>query len=59
MDMIRKAEADLTSGASHVFAGPLSDQSGKVRVESGTNLPDADIFAMNWLVEGLEGSLPQ
>ena len=59
MDMIRKTEADLASGAAHVFAGPLSDQSGKVRVESGTNLPDADIFAMNWLVEGLEGSLPQ
>lgn len=59
MREIGKTEADLVSGAAHVFAGPLNDQGGKARVEAGQNLPDADIFAMNWLVEGLEGSLPK
>lgn len=55
---IRQVEADLKSGAAHVFAGPLRDQSGQVRVGEGENLPDPEIFSMNWLVEGLSGSLP-
>ncbi len=59
METIRQAEADLRSGKAHVFAGPLRDQEGTVRAEAGSNLPDPEIFAMNWLVEGLEGSLPK
>jgi len=59
MAQIKQAEADLTSGKMHVFAGPLRDQSGTERVAEGANLPDPDIFAMNWLVEGLDGSLPK
>jgi len=55
---IRQAEADLKSGAAHVFAGPLRDQAGEIRVKDGTNLSDPEIFSMNWLVEGLRGSLP-
>lgn len=59
MAQIEQAEADLMSGKAHVFAGPLRDQSGTERVAAGANLPDPDIFAMNWLVEGLDGSLPK
>lgn len=55
---IAKVEADLKSGAAHVFAGPLRDQSGEERAAAGENLPDPEIFSMNWLVEGLSGSLP-
>lgn len=56
---IKQAEADIASGKAHVFAGPLKDQEGTIRAEAGTNLPDEAIFSMNWLVEGLSGSLPQ
>ncbi len=56
---ISQAEADLASSKAHVFAGPLRDQDGKVRAEAGSNLPDQEIFGMNWLVEGLSGSLPK
>lgn len=56
---IKQAEADLASGKTHVFAGPLKDQDGNVKAEEGTNLPDQEIFGMNWLVEGLSGSLPK
>ncbi|MBS3652120.1 BMP family ABC transporter substrate-binding protein [Pseudaminobacter sp. 19-2017] len=59
MAQIKQAEADLMSGKTHVFAGPLRDQQGTVRVEEGANLPDPEIFAMNWLVEGLDGTLPK
>ena len=55
---IAQVEADLKSGAAHVFAGPLRDQAGELRAAEGENLPDPEIFAMNWLVEGLSGSLP-
>lgn len=59
MAQIKQAEADLMNGKMHVFAGPLRDQSGTERVAASANLPDPDIFAMNWLVEGLDGSLPK
>lgn len=59
MARIQQAEAALISGEAHVFAGPLNDQSGTERVAEGEVLSDPDIFAMNWLVEGLSGSLPQ
>ncbi|HET9067381.1 MAG TPA: BMP family ABC transporter substrate-binding protein [Amaricoccus sp.] len=55
---IARVEADLESGAAHVFAGPLNDQAGKERAAAGETLPDPEIFSMNWLVEGLGGSLP-
>lgn len=59
MARIKEAEAALVSGEAHVFAGPLKDQTGTERVAEGEVLPDPEIFAMNWLVEGLPGSLPQ
>lgn len=55
---IAQVEEALKSGAAHVFAGPLKDQSGTVRVPEGENLADPEIFGMNWLVEGLGGKLP-
>lgn len=58
MAKIKDVEAQLESGRMHVFAGPLRDQSGKERAAAGANLPDPEIFGMNWLVEGLDGSLP-
>lgn len=56
---IAEVEAALASGEAHVFAGPLADQAGTQRVAEGEALADPEIFAMNWLVEGLAGSLPQ
>jgi hypothetical protein len=40
-----------------VFSGPLSDQSGNVKVPKGTSLKVLpDLYAMNWLVKGIVGS---
>jgi len=40
-----------------VFAGPLYDQSGKLKVPKGTTLKVLpDLYAMNWLVKGVVGS---
>lgn len=58
MAKLREVEAALKSGEAHAFEGPITDQDGNQRVAEGEHLADADIFGMNWLVEGVDGSLP-
>ena len=49
----------IVNGSFHVFGGPIYDQSGKVKVSKGTTLKVLpDLYAMNWLVKGIEGSVP-
>ncbi|MEM1400754.1 MAG: BMP family ABC transporter substrate-binding protein [Pseudomonadota bacterium] len=55
---IKAKEAAFMDGSDHAFAGPVVDQEGAVRVAEGEVLADPEIFAMNWLVEGVDGSLP-
>ena len=59
MAQINQAAEDIASGKMHVFDGPLKDQDGKVHAEAGSSVPDPEIFGMNWLVEGLTGSIPK
>lgn len=44
-------------GGKPVFAGPIKDQAGQVRVPAGAALEDKDILAMNWLAEGVQGKV--
>jgi basic membrane protein A len=53
---IAKKLADLKSGKFYEFRGPLKDQSGKVRVPAGKKLTVKDLYAMDWLVQGVDGS---
>ena len=46
----------IVNGSFYEFAGPLHDQSGKLRVPKGKKLTVKDLYAMNWLVKGIEGS---
>ena len=46
----------IKNGTFYEFAGPLKDQSGKVRVPAGKRLTVKDLYAMNWLVKGVIGS---
>jgi basic membrane protein A len=48
-----KAERQALIDGKHVFAGPLSDREGKVRVAAGQVLSDADLWQMNWYVDGV------
>lgn len=36
---------------------PIRDNTGRVRIPAGANLSDADMHQMNWLVEGVVGSV--
>jgi len=53
------AEDGIKSGSIVIFKGPIKDQGGQVKVADGATLSDDDILGMNWLAEGVEGSLPQ
>jgi basic membrane protein A len=53
---IAKKLGQLKSGKFYEFAGPLKDQAGKVRVPAGKKLTVKDLYAMDWLVQGVDGS---
>jgi simple sugar transport system substrate-binding protein len=53
------AEDGIKGGSIVIFKGPINDQSGKIKVADGAQLTDDDILGMNWLAEGIEGTLPQ
>ena len=46
----------IESGKFYEFAGPLYDQDGKLRVKAGNRLTVPQLYAMNWLVQGVIGS---
>ena len=48
--------AALKKGTFYEFAGPLYDQSGKLRIRKGKRMSVNDLYAMNWLVKGVIGS---
>lgn len=50
---IKAARQEIINGKLEVFAGPLSDREGKERVASGQVLADAELWKMDWLVEGV------
>jgi basic membrane protein A len=41
---------------SKIFAGPLKDQAGTVKVAAGTSMTDAEVWSMNWFVKGVIGN---
>jgi basic membrane protein A and related proteins len=54
---LEAARRGLTDGRSVIFAAPLVDQAGRTRLDKGA-LDDEAIAKMDWLVQGVVGSLP-
>ncbi|MEC5160704.1 basic membrane protein A and related proteins [Janthinobacterium sp. CG_23.3] len=52
-------ERDIVEGRLFPFAGPIYDQSGKQRVAAGKVMGNADLDNMNYLVTGIDGSVPK
>ena len=42
-----------------MFAGPIKDQAGNVKVPAGKTLADPELQRLNWYVEGVDGDLPK
>jgi len=53
---IAKKMQQIESGSFYEFAGPLYDQSGKLRLAKGKRMTVTDLYGMNWLVKGVIGS---
>jgi basic membrane protein A and related proteins len=53
---ITAKEKAIENGSFYEFAGPLYDQSGKLRVPKGKRMTVQQLYAMNWLVKGVIGS---
>jgi simple sugar transport system substrate-binding protein len=45
-------------GTYDVYTGPIKAQDGTVKAAEGAALNDGDILGMNWLAEGVDGTLP-
>lgn len=50
-------QREIVSGKFHVFAGPLYEQKGKLKVPKGKTLTIKDLYSMQWLVKGVIGQV--
>jgi len=57
--LVEDAKAKIISGELDVFTGPISDNKGAVQVPDGEKLTLDKVLGMNWLVKGVEGTIPQ
>jgi basic membrane protein A len=56
---IEAAKAKIVKGELDIFAGPLKDQTGAVKVPAGQKLSDPDQLSWSWFVEGVDGTIPK
>jgi basic membrane protein A len=56
---VAKHRQEMQSGKWDVFTGPISDQSGAVKVPAGKTLTDAELHGVNWYVHGVDAVLPK
>ena len=58
---VQARQADMAAGKLAVFAAPrkaaVRDNQGRTVIEAGKALDDGQILGMNWLVEGVQGSV--
>lgn len=55
---ITAKQADIKSGAFKTFGGPIMKQDGSMGVPSGQSLTVDQLYAMNWFVQGVKGTIP-
>jgi simple sugar transport system substrate-binding protein len=49
----------IIDGKLVVFAGPLKENTGTLKVPAGQTLPIPDFMSMNWYVDGVAGTVPK
>ncbi|AOZ93161.1 BMP family ABC transporter substrate-binding protein [Paenibacillus crassostreae] len=57
--LVEEAKAKIISGELEVFTGPLTDNQGTVQVSEGQAMTLEEVLGMNWLIKGVEGTIPQ
>lgn len=56
-EAVDKARAAIIDGTLNVFAGPIKDQSGTVRIPEGSVMTMEQILSVDWFVQGVEGKI--
>ncbi|MGL4798832.1 MAG: BMP family ABC transporter substrate-binding protein [Cellulosilyticaceae bacterium] len=56
--LIEGVKSAITRNEFNVFTGPIYDQNNQLRVKTGEVCDYEDIIHMDWLVDGVEGELP-
>jgi nucleoside-binding protein len=54
---LMKSKKKILDGTFNVFAGPIKDQKGTVKVPAGSALADKDQLSCDWFVEGVVGKV--
>ena len=57
--LVEKKKAEILNGTFEVFQGPIVDQDGKTRFESGKKMTDEEILGTTWFVKGIKGVIPK
>ncbi len=57
--LVDEKKQAILDGKFEVFAGPIKDQSGAVKVPEGKTMTDEEVLNMMWFVEGVDGSIPK
>ncbi|MEA3150480.1 MAG: basic rane protein [Gammaproteobacteria bacterium] len=52
-------QREIADGKLAPFAGPIKDNTGAVKLAAGSQLTHEQLMAINWYVEGVDGSIPQ
>ena len=56
---VEEIEKSLIAGDLDIFKGPIYDNKGELRVPEGEAMTIEDILSMNWLVKGVNGTIPE
>ena len=58
-DLVEAEKARIMSGEFDIFVGPINDNTGVERVAAGVAMTDEEKLSFDWLVEGVQGEIPQ
>ncbi len=53
---VKEKRASLIMGQDTIFTGPIKNQAGEIVVPEGKQIDDADLFNMNYFVQGVVGN---
>jgi simple sugar transport system substrate-binding protein len=57
--LVEEKKHGIIDGNLVPFAGPLKDNTGALKVAAGGALTHEELMAINWYVDGVDGSVPK
>ena len=57
-EKVDQAKKAIIDGSLQIFAGPIADQNGNVKVAEGSVMSDDEVWNMNWFIQGVIGTIP-